>query len=521
MKEYRPMNSLTNSEIPVSIQARPEKTTSRKLNLIISNPRSSKRMRNWWMRTSAVVLLCAAAAVISPAQTFSVLHRFLYTDGANPLGTLVQGANGTFYGTTINGGTNQVGTVFKITASGTLTTLHNFDGADGQAAFAGLVQATNGNFYGTTYFGGTGGACEVGSCGTVFTMTPGGTLTTLHSFDGTDGGNPFAGLVQATNGNFYGATYAGGASAACTDGCGTIFTITPAGTLTTLYSFCSESDCTDGQQPYGRLVQGTDGNLYGTASAGGAGGGGTVFKITLGGTLTTLYSFCSESDCTDGQQPFAGLVQASNGSFYGATTEGGIDNDGTVFQINSGGTLTTLHSFDGTDGDFPAASLIQATDSNLYGTTQAGGAGCSSGSGCGTAFKITPGGTLTTLKIFNPTVGTFLYAGLLQATNGMFYGTAGYNGNTGDGTVFSLSEGLSPFVETLPTSGTVGATVKVLGTNLTGATGVTFNGTPATFTVVSASLITTTVPAGATTGRVRVTTPSGTLVSNVVFRVAP
>jgi uncharacterized repeat protein (TIGR03803 family) len=301
------MNSLTNSEIPVSIQARPEKTTSRKLNLIVSNPRSSKRMRNWWMRTSAVVLLCAAAAVISPAQTFSVLHRFVYTDGANPLGTLVQGANGTFYGTTINGGTNQVGTVFKITASGTLTMLHNFDGADGQAAFAGLVQATNGNFYGTTYFGGTGGACEVGSCGTVFTMTPGGTLTTLHSFDGTDGGNPFAGLVQATNGNFYGATYAGGASAACTDGCGTIFTITPAGTLTTLYSFCSESDCTDGQQPYGRLVQGTDGNLYGTASAGGAGGGGTVFKITLGGTLTTLYSFCSESDCTDGQQPFAGL----------------------------------------------------------------------------------------------------------------------------------------------------------------------------------------------------------------------
>ena len=227
-------------------------------------------------------------------------------------------------------------------------------------------------------------------------------------------------------------------------------------------------------------------------------------------TFKTLHSF----DVTDGQYPEAGLVQGTNGDFYGTTFEGGANNDGTVFKITPSGTLTTLHSFDITDGATPVAALVQATDGHFYGTTYYGGA-----NGYGTLFKITPSGTLTTLHSFDNTDGGYPYAAVLQATNGKFYGTTFEGGANADGTVFSLSVGLGPFVETQPTSGKVGAAVKILGTNLTGATSVTFNGTAAKFTVVSKSEIKTTVPTGATTGPVEVTTPKGTLKSNLVFRV--
>ena len=202
---------------------------------------------------------------------------------------------------------------------------------------------------------------------------------------------------------------------------------------------------------------------------GGAHGHGTVFRITPSGTLTTLYSFCSQSACTDGATPYAGLIQATDGNLYGTTAGGGArNNDGTVFKITPTGTLTTLHRFcfqsGCADGAGPLSGLIQATDGNLYGTTDAGGV-------------------------------------------------------DGFGTVFRLNVDLGPFVETLPASGKVGAAVKILGTNLTGATSVSFNGTGAAFEVVSASEISTTVPTGATTGTVQVVTPDGTLSSNVPFRV--
>jgi uncharacterized repeat protein (TIGR03803 family) len=271
-------------------------------------------------------------------------------------------------------------------------------------------------------------------------------LTTLYSFclDGgincTDGELPEAGLVQSTNGNLYGTTTYGGAN-----GDGTVFKISPSGTLTTIYSFCSQSNCTDGEVPEAGLVQATDGNLYGTTSEGGAHAasgdayGGTVFKITPNGTLTTLYSFCAQSNCTDGDFPEAGLVQATDGDFYGTTAYGGAslcyDSCGTVFKITPSGTLTTLHSFDGTDGSESVAGLVQATDGRFYGTTEFGGA-----NGEGTVFKITPGGTLTTLHSFDGVNGASPFAGLIQATNGKFYGTA-VTGN-GYGTIFSLSVGL-------------------------------------------------------------------------------
>ena len=392
----------------------------------------------------------------------------------------------------------------------TFTTLHSFEGTDGYEPLAGLIQATNGSFYGTTQGAGA-------TDGTVFKVTLSGTLTTLHSFDGADGDSPqFSALVQASDGNLYGTTNLGGAYTCLISGvnygCGTVFKITPGGTLTTLHSF----DGTDGEYPDAGLVQAIDGNLYGTTSGGGTNGDGTVFKITPSGTLTTLYSF---TDGADGGVPFAGLIQAADGNFYGTAGGFGASGYGTVFKITPTGTLTTLHSFDDAEGFYVLTALVQANDGNFYGTNYWGGA-----NSVGTVFKITPGGTLTTLYNFCPQSGCTdgsSGVGLVQDTNGTFYGTTASGGTDNDGTVFSLSVGLGPFVETRPTSGKVGAAVKILGSNLTGATSVTFNGTAATFTVVSKSEITTTVPTGATTGTVEVTVSGHTLKSNTKFRVTP
>jgi uncharacterized repeat protein (TIGR03803 family) len=350
--------------------------------------------------------------------------------------------------------------------------------------------------------------------------------------------------MQGADGNLYGTAYQGGATGGTcgTYGCGTVFKITPAGQLTTLYTFCSQpnSNCTDGENPEAGVVQGTDGDFYGTTALSGnnetcPNNCGTVFKMSPAGKLTTLYTFCSQANCADGNVPRAGLVQGTDGNFYGTTSEGGIQycgpygfGCGTVFRITPKGTLTTLHTFDLTDGAYLLDGLVQGTDGNFYGTAFYGGTSGNCNAGCGTVFEITPKGTLTTLHSFDSTDGDEPVGGLVQTTNGNFYGTTYQGGATsftctfGCGTVFSLGVGLGPFVETVPTSGKLGATVTILGNNLTGATSVSFNGTPATFTVVKSSEIKTKVPAGATTGTVEVTTPSsGTLKSNVAFRVTP
>jgi len=431
--------------------------------------------RKAWKRNFVLCVICIATATASSATTTFKFVSFNATDGGNPyLESLVQGIDGNLYGTTVFYGAHgtSYGTVFKISPTGTLTSLYTF--------------------------------CSKTGC--------------------TDGYQAFAGLFLATNGNLYGTTSTGGAH-----GSGTVFKIAPAGTLSTLYSFCSQTGCADGVLPLAGLVQGTDGKFYGTTHSGGAHGNyGTVFKIIPTGTptLTTLYSFCSQTGCTDGTQPYAGLIQASDGNFYGTTLGGGTNHNGTVFKITPTGTLTTLHRFVHTDGFAPSAGLVQATDGNFYGTTSEGGA-----NGHGTVFKITPGGTntLATLHNFSGPDGSGVngvIGGLVQDTNGNFYGTTAYGGASnvctgGCGTVFSLSVGLGSFVKTLPSSGKVAATVYILGTNLTSASNVSFNGSAATFTVVSASEIKTTVPSGATTGFVTVTTSGGTLKSNKVFRVLP
>jgi len=368
-----------------------------------------------------VSTFCVAAAIASSAQAFTTLVSFDGADGANPYGGLVQATDGNFYGTTQGGGVSGNGTVFKLTPGGTLTTLYSFGGTDGSAPRAGLIQATDGTFYGTTAQGGPGGF------GTVFKITPGGILTTLHSFVGSDGETPVAALLQATDGNLYGTTSEGGASGYYPSD-GTFYTITTGGTLTTLRTFNQYYDgaepltaviqandgffygttytgnaggwpggelftisasgntefvgspSSNGANPWGALIQATDGNLYGTASAAGAYGYGTVFVDGIPLSYwTAIHSFTG----ADGSSPRAGLIQASDGNFYGTTFSGGANNRGTVFQITSAGALTTLHSFTGADGANPQAALIQATDGNLYGTTVSGGA-----HGNGTVFEL-------------------------------------------------------------------------------------------------------------------------------------
>ena len=389
-----------------------------------------------------VPLFCIAALTAAPAQStfFTTLASFDESNGWCPYAAPVQATDGNFYGITEAGGAygNNSGMVFKMTPAGTLTGLYSFcsqsNCTDGDSPFGGLVQATDGNFYGTTWDGGTYGL------GTVFNITPAGTLTTMHSFDGADGSNPSAGLLQVSNGNFYGTTYGGGANDNCgSEGCGTVFEITANGSLTTLYSFCPQPQCVDGANPQAALVQTTDGNFYGTTVLGGANNSGTVFRITPSGTLTTLYSFCSQPKCTDGNEPRAGLVQATDGNFYGTTWTGGTYGDGTVFKITSAGRLTTLHGFDQADGYLPYAGLVQASDGNFYGATVYGGH-----YGNGTVFKINSSGMLTTLHSFDTTDGELPYGGLLQATDGKLYGTTCVGGTSdncgsGCGTVFRMN----------------------------------------------------------------------------------
>jgi uncharacterized repeat protein (TIGR03803 family) len=481
---------------------------------------------------SIVFSFCLLAAVVSPAQTLTTLASFNGANGAGAL-SLVQGTDGNFYGTTQVGGANNIhcstagcGTVFKITLTGTLTTLYSFCAQggnscpDGDLPYAGLVQGADGNFYGTTAQGGANCADNNG-CGTVFKITATGTLTTLYSFSGApDGAEPFGALVQGADGNFYGTTALAGVNSA-----GTVFKITPAGTLTTLYSFCAQSGCADGQYPYAGLVQGADGNFYGTTYSGGIGNNGpsgTVFKISSTGQLTTLHSFCANGQaggCPDGYYPYSALVQALDGNFYGTASGGGAHDLGIVFKISPTGTLTTLYSFTGqADGAAPHAGLVPAADGNFYGTTLVGGTGNG-----GTIFGVTSTGVLVALHGFcsQPQCqdGGGPLAGVMQSTSGSFYGTTGGGGADNHGTVYSFNTGLTPFVLTQPASGAVGAAVTILGTNLTGATGVTFNGTTATILTNTGSAITTTVPLGATSGTVQVALPGGTLSTTGVFQV--
>ncbi|MBZ5574747.1 MAG: hypothetical protein LAO09_23065 [Acidobacteriia bacterium] len=463
-------------------------------------------------------------AITASAQTLTTIANFNSADGDVPKASLVQGIDGNYYGTTFQGGANYsqycfglgCGTVFQVTSAGTLTTIYSFcveyrcsDGANPSTAmslvndgslygttpgtifqvnpdgtlttflhlccttYGGVIQGVDRNFYGTTSDGGNRDCNDGYGCGTVYKVTPTGVVTTLHAFDGTDGSFPHAGLTQAHDGDFYGTTFEGTENCRVSGGCGSVFRISPTDDFTVLHSF----DCdNDGANPEGTLIESADGNLYGTTAFGcGKAGGGTVFRITPAGVFTTLYRFCSIVNCPDGLQPDAGVIQATDGNFYGTTTHGGD----------------------------PSCQYY----------------------GCGTLFKLTPAGVLTTLHAFCPQQncpdGDFPFGGLIQATDGKLYGTTADGGIYNAGTIFAVDLALDPFVSLIRDSGKVSGIGGILGQGFAGTTSVSLNGTPAKFKVISDTFIRAQVPNGATTGFVSVTTPSGTLTSNKVFRVRP
>jgi uncharacterized repeat protein (TIGR03803 family) len=472
-----------------------------------------------WTKIFAAFLVCAVLALPASAQTFVILHSFIGgTEGYAPDGPLVQGFDGKFYGVTGNGGTGSnsgcgtagCGTVYGVGRYGKLTTLYSFcsqsNCPDGYGPYSRLAEGPYGTLYGVTSAGG------VNSVGTAFKITPGGSFATLHSFcsqaNCDDGAYPWA-LVEGWDGNLHGTTQISGVGAAG----GTVFKLSTGGQFSATNSFVGLSTYDPDS-----LIQGTDGNLYGTASGGNNCCAGIVFKVGPNG-LSVIYAFCAQSGCPDGEGP--SVTQAADGNLYGVTgTGGGGANAGTFFKLTPDGTLTTLYHFctlaNCADGEFPAWPPIQATDGNFYGiTTQGGGS-----SNSGTIYRITLDGTLTTVHSFSASEGGQSWA-LTQGTDGAIYGATPFGGTYNRGTIFRLDVGLGPFVQPVLTFGKVGARVTILGTNLTGATAVSFNGMPTTFKVFAPTQIVTSVPAGATTGSITVTLPSGTLTSNVGFTVLP
>jgi uncharacterized repeat protein (TIGR03803 family) len=409
-------------------------------------------------RTGTLAIAGQMLTVTQSASPETILHSFGNSpiDGVSPSVGLVQGSDGNFYGTIWQGETDDYGTVFRISPSGSYTILYYFGSQpnDGVYPEAGLVQGSDGNFYGTTYDGGTDGD------GTVFRISPSGSYTSLYSFAGppNDGDEPVAGLVQASDGNFYGTTEFGGTSTNCPSGCGTVFRISPSGDETILYSFGSSP--TDGAQPLAGLVQGSDGNLYGTTQYGGNGWSeGTMFRISPSGSYTNLYSFGNYP--ADGVTP-VGLVQGNDGNFYGTSFDGGAWGFGTVFRISPSGYETIIYSFGGiyvNENEIfhnTPSVLVQGSDSNFYGTTEFGETYGVADGGPGTVFRISSSGMYTSLYQFagSPNDGANPATGLVQGSDGNFYGTtmAGgtgancYNvdGTTGCGTVFQLDVGLGP-----------------------------------------------------------------------------
>jgi uncharacterized repeat protein (TIGR03803 family) len=373
---------------------------------------------------AAALNLLAGIAAQANAATETVLHSFGNgNDGQNPYTTLIS-IHGMLYGTTLNGGDYGGGTVFSITPSGGETVLYSFgNGTDASHPFAGLTNL-KGALYGTSWVGGDIFTCgSAYGCGTVFSITSGGSETVLHSFgSGSDGWAPYYGSLIRVKGALYGTTEEGGSY-----GYGTVFSIKPDGTETVLYSFGSGSD---GQAPLGGLIN-LHGTLYGLTAYGGTYGHGTVFSITRNGTEKVLHSFAGNSG-GDGAEPVASLTNVK-GTLYGTTYEGGAYKYGTVFSITRDGTETVLYSFgSGSDGRNPAGVLI-TVKGTLYGTTQNGGANSD-----GTVFSITTDGTETLLYSFGTGSDGHYPQASLKNIRGTLYGTTVSGGSYDLGTVFSI-----------------------------------------------------------------------------------
>jgi uncharacterized repeat protein (TIGR03803 family) len=459
------------------------------------------------------LMFLVAMAIAAPAQTVSTIYQFGSGTNPNyPFGVMAQGRDGDFYGVTLSGNGCCQGDIYKISAQGVITSLYSMAQSDGTTC-KGLTLGTDGNFYGTCQNGGAN------NYGTLFKVTSAGVLTVLHNFAAqgstSDGCIPYAPPIQASNGDFYGTTAFCGAN-----NYGTVYKLTLAGAYTLLYSF--QGPPNDTVLPYG-LIEGTDGDLWGVGNGWIISGGG-VFKITLAGKESLVYTFEPNADGAflDGEGPSANLIQGSNGDFYGTTEEGGSANQGTIFQLTAGGQETVLYSFPNqTDGAYPTLPLTQGPDGLLFGAaTDCAGGGCSQAG----LFDITTKGVYKNVYLY-PLVCSNCgqpEAPLLLSTNGTFYSTT-EQGGIGVGSFYSLSNNYKPFISLVNvTSGKEGAQVGILGQGFSAKSVVEFGGIKATtIKPAGSTYILATVPTGALTGDVTVTTGSTVLSTLASFKITP
>ena len=369
----------------------------------------------------------------SYAQTFSVLYSFQgNTDGSNPQAGLFLNA---VYGTTFIGGdpTCACGTVFELLLNGTFTTLHTFVGTDGANPTAGLVADALGNLYGTTSQGGSFGA------GTVFKLAPpaklGGTWTesVIYNFTGgVDGAHPYAGLARDSAGNFYGTTNGGGAFSF-----GTVFRLDKLGHEVVLHSF---SGSPDGAYPYAAVILDSAGGLYGTTNEGGTFNSGTVFRLAAMHPETVIHSF---NGTTDGGYPSSALTLGPTGNLFGTANEGGSGQEGTIFQLTKTGKFSVLHTFNGIlQGANPAAGLIIDSSGNLYGTTAEGG----NLDDDGTIFELNPTtGSFTVIHAFaSGNQGNYPYTGVISDSSGNLYGATESGGTGRRGLLYRMTTAVNP-----------------------------------------------------------------------------
>ena len=452
---------------------------------------------------------CVLLSGLLQAQTITPLHIFTSTpDGAYPNAILAQGRDGFLYGTTEQGGTNTCsdqgyttgcGTIFKMDSAGNVTILHEFSASDGSEP-KGLVLASDGYFYGAAAFNGTYGF------GTLFRISAGGLFTKLHDFTNTtDGEYPQGQLLQASDGNLYGLTEIG------------LYRATASGVVTMIYRFTG-NPVTNNTAP---LIQATNGSLYATMGFGWCNGStcpcGSVVKFNLQGSLVSEHDF-SCYNLTNGNAPSSPVIQAADGNFYGTNVNGGSGSRGTAFELSPQNIaqLTLLHNFDITS-EYPYAGLVQGTDGNFYGVTK-----YSSLTPSGTVYQLTRDGLYSELAGLPYNEDDFPYWSLIQHTSGKFYSSVYFAESQPGyyGFIYSFDNGFGPFITFVRPQARIGGTAQILGQGFRGAWAVTFNGLPATsFKVVSDTFMTAVVPTGATTGPVVVTTPRGTLTSNRKFQI--
>lgn len=442
-------------------------------------------------------LICAIVWLhigVLPAQTVTNILNFNGTDGQRPTRTTpVQGRDGRLYGTTYYGGAYGAGTIWAVQTSGTASVFYSFDGVTATTPQSGLTLATDGNLY---------GVAGSPSGDVLYRVTAAAALNVLHTFGKTDGCYAGSPPIEASDGNLYGTTM----------GCGrsTLYRYTPAGTFTTIQTFVT---ATQGKDSFASPMQASDGDLWGTNGWGGTDQCGAVFKTALSGTV--LQSLLM--DCTDQRHPSSPLIQAADGNIYGTSSGGGKDGAGSVFEVNANGALSTVYEFQsGSDLEDPI-NIVQATDGSFYGTAYGSGTDRDGG-----IYKIDGSGNYSVIYDF--TTGSphivEVSTGLMQHTTGEFYGASGAGGIYRRGSVFSLDMGLAPFVAFVSRTGAAGQTVEILGQGLTGTSAVSFNGiAAASFSIISDTYLTAVVPEGAATGAVVVSTPNGSLTSNVDFRV--